>query len=960
MSARRLSSGGSEIDRSKPVSFSFDGRRVEGFDGDTIASALLASGRRIVGRSFKYHRPRGIWGAGVEEPNALVDIERDGRSTPNARATTELARDSLVARSVNAAPDAERDRNAFLDRFSRFIPAAFYYKTFMWPDWHLFEPRIRAMAGLGTVDPDWMQDRSADQLNHHCDVLVVGAGPAGLAAAASAAAAGHSVLVVDDQSRPGGSLRHRAGEIDGRPGAQWVADTVAALEKAGVVLLSNTTAFGIYDHNLAALNQRHDDGRPDTLWRVRPKRIVLATGAIERPLPFANNDLPGILSADAALHYLKRHAVLAGERIVVAANNDSAYEVAASMAEAGAEVTLVDIRPAASASADKARVLGGRAVATAHGRNGVEGVTLDNGTRLTADCVLVSGGWTPSVHLYSQAKGKLAWRDDLAAFVPGSELDGIGTAGALAGEVALSRVLESGVAGLGQFAGKAAPPKSTGLEASLNTSAAWPKPKAKGRVWIDYQNDVTAKDVELAARENFVSVEHLKRYTTLGMATDQGKTSNLNGLALLAEATGRSIPNVGTTTYRPPFTPVPFTSLIGAKRKSLLAPVRRLPLDTVHRVQGASFREYGGWLRPAYYGAATSGSAAAIQDEARRARQSVALFDGSTLGKIEVIGPCAAEFVDFIYYNTMSTLKPGRCRYGFMLSENGVVFDDGILVRLDENRFVVSCSSSHVASVHARLEEWRQDRFGRDAVYIHNATAEYATLTVSGPNAKTLVEALGLGAALDDASLPHMAIAHGRFGGEEVRIARVSFTGDRSYEVSIRADRAEALWARMQQEGRALEAVTIGLEALMILRAEKGFIVIGKDTDGATMPQDLGVDGPRRKRVTEFVGRRSLFTEEGMRADRKQLVGLSVAEGEAPLGTGAHGIERTGGAKRSLGYVTSSYFSPTLGRPIALGLIEAGASRHGEVIDIQHLGMLRRATITAPCALDPAGDRLNG
>ncbi|THF56453.1 sarcosine oxidase subunit alpha family protein [Ollibium composti] len=960
MSARRLPHGGSEIDRSRPLKFTFDGRTVEGFGGDTVASALLASGRRIVGRSFKYHRPRGIWGAGVEEPNALLDVERDGRRTPNARATTEPVRDGLVARSVNATPDAEQDRNAFLDRFSRFIPAAFYYKTFMWPDWHLFEPRIRAMAGLGTVDPDWVQGRSADQLNHHCDVLVVGAGPAGLAAAASAAAAGHSVLVVDDQSRPGGSLRHRAGEIDGRPGAQWAAETAAALEKAGLALLSSTTAFGVYDHNLVALNQRHGDGWPDTLWRVRPKRIVLATGAIERPLPFANNDLPGILSADAALQYLKRHAVLAGERIVVATNNDSAYEAASVMAEASAEVTLVDVRPAASADAGKARVLSGRAVVAAHGRNAVEGVTLNDGTRLTADCVLVSGGWTPSVHLYSQAKGKLAWRDDLAAFVPGAEVEGIGTAGALVGEVSLSKVLESGIAALGQFAGKTATPKSTGPEASLNVSAAWPKPKAKGRVWIDYQNDVTAKDVELAARENFISVEHLKRYTTLGMATDQGKTSNLNGLALLAEATGRSIPDVGTTTYRPPFTPVPFTSLVGPKRKSLLAPVRRLPLDTVHRMQGASFREFGGWLRPAYYGGTGSGSAAAIQDEARRARQSVALFDGSTLGKIEVIGPRAAEFVDFIYYNTMSTLKQGRCRYGFMLSENGVVFDDGILVRLDEHRFVVSCSSSHVAAVHARLEEWRQDRFGRDAVYIHNATAQYATLTVSGPNAKVLLEALDLGASLDDASLPHMAITNGRFGGEEVRIARVSFTGDRSYEVSIRADCAEALWARMQQEGRALEAVTIGLEALMILRAEKGYIIIGKDTDGNTMPHDLGVAGPRQKRVTEFVGRRSLFTEEGTRSDRKQLVGLAVAEGEAPLGIGAHGIERTGGAKRSLGYVTSSYFSPTLGRPIALGLIEQGASRHGEVIDIQHLGMLRRATITAPCALDPAGDRLNG
>ncbi|MGB3830680.1 MAG: glycine cleavage T C-terminal barrel domain-containing protein, partial [Mesorhizobium sp.] len=499
----------------------------------------------------------------------------------------------------------------------------------------------------------------------------------------------------------------------------------------------------------------------------------------------------------------------------------------------------------------------------------------------------------------------------------------------------------------------------TGPQNSPAVAPLWPKPRARGRVWIDYQNDVTAKDVELAARENFVSVEHLKRYTTLGMATDQGKTSNLNGLALLAGITGRRIPEVGTTTYRPPFTPVPFPSLAGSRSGSLLAPVRRLPLESRHRADAAVFQEYGGWLRPAHYGGAGADARAAIQEEARRARQAVALFDGSTLGKIEVIGPRAAEFVDFIYYNTMSTLKPGRCRYGFMLSENGVVFDDGILVRLDEHRFVVSCSSSHVAAVHARLEEWRQDRFGRDAVYIHNATADLATLTVSGPGARGLMEALDLGLALDDESLPHMAIGDGRFAGEAVRVARVSFTGDRSYEVSIRADRAEKLWARMKEAGAAFEAVTIGLEALMILRAEKGYIVIGKDTDGTTMPHDLGVGGPRLKRPGEFVGRRSLFTEEGERADRNQLVGLTVAEGEEPLPVGAHGIERQGDGKRSIGFVTSSYRSPTLNRPVALALIERGAARHGETIELQHLGMLRRATIAPPCAFDPAGDRLN-
>ncbi|MCA0024854.1 MULTISPECIES: sarcosine oxidase subunit alpha family protein [unclassified Mesorhizobium] len=959
MTASRLATGGSAIDRSRPIRFSFDGATVQGFTGDTIASALLAADVAVVGRSFKYHRPRGIWGAGVEEPNALVDISGP-RATPNTRTTTEPARDGLVAKSVNATPNALADRNAFLDRFSRFIPAAFYYKTFMWPDWHRFEPRIRAMAGLGQVDKDWTSPGPADQINHHCDVLVIGAGPAGLAAARLAAGAGRSVMLVDDQQKPGGSLGHRAGEVDGKPAAVWVEETVAGLSAGGHLVLPSTTAFGIYDHNLVGLNQRHFDGRPDTLWRVRPRRIVLATGAIERPLPFANNDLPGILSADAALSYLRRHAVLAGRHIIVAANNDSAYEVAEAAAEAGADVTLVDIRrdgmPAAPA---KVRMLKGRALTAAAGKLRVEGVMLDDGTRLDADCVLVSGGWTPTIHLFGQAKGKLAWSEARAAFLPGDPVEAIAVAGAAAGAVSLSEVFagsQKAVASLGPT--KAAVSRSSGTEATSGIVAAWPTPGSKGRIWIDYQNDVTVKDIELAARENFVSVEHLKRYTTLGMATDQGKTSNLPGLALMAGITGRTVPEVGTTTYRPPFTPVPLASFAGARGGELMAPVRRLPLESVHRASGAVFQEYGGWLRPAHYGGGGD-TDRSIQDEARRARQSVALFDGSTLGKIEVIGPKAAAFVDFVYYNTMSTLKPGRCRYGFMLSENGVVFDDGVLVRLDEHRFVVSCSSSHVAAVHARLEEWRQDRFGRGAVYIHNATAEMATVTVSGPNARKLLETVDLGLSLEDGELPHMAVGQGSYDGDEVRITRVSFTGDRSYEISIRADRAEPLWARLRDAGQAFDAVVIGLEALMILRAEKGFIVIGKDTDGTTLPHDLGVEGPRAKRQTEFVGRRSLFTEEASRGDRMQLVGLAVPSGEAPLPTGAHGIKRSGGKLRSQGFVTSSYRSPTLGRPVALGLIERGAARHGETIEIQHLGKAMTATITSPCAFDPAGDRLN-
>jgi len=952
MSAERLSTGGSAIDRARPLSFSFDGRKVDAFAGDTIAAALLANDVAIVGRSFKYHRPRGVWGSGVEEPNALVDIAGRG---PNTRATTEAARQGLVAVSVNASPDAARDRSAFLDRFARFIPAAFYYKTFMWPDWHRFEPRIRAMAGLGKVDPTWTAPEAADQINHHCDVLVVGAGPAGLAAARLAAHEGKSVLLVDEQMVPGGSLRHRDGEIDGKSTAQWITESLSAVTGAGQLFLPATTAFGIYDHNLVALNQRHQDGRPDTLWRVRPRRIILATGALERPLPFADNDLPGIMAADAALVYLRCYAVRVGRRIVIATNNDSAYEVAEALIEAGAAVTLIDMRQDGLPSAPKGvTVLRGRMIASAQGKSSVESVTLDDGTRLTVDSVLVSGGWTPTLHLFCQARGKLAWSEKRAAFLPGDPVEGIAVAGAANGAVSLSEVFTDAVRAT-QSPSPA--PASTGREASGGVVPAWPIAGAKGRIWIDYQSDVTAKDVELAARENFVSVEHLKRYTTLGMATDQGKTSNLLGLALLAGISGRSIAETGTTTYRPPFTPVPLTSFAGPRSGELMAPVRRLPLENLHRDQGAVFQEYGGWLRPAFYGG--TDAEAAIQDEARRARQSAALFDGSTLGKIEVIGPQAAAFVDFIYYNTMSTLKPGRCRYGFMLSENGVVFDDGILVRLDEHRFIVSCSTSHVGAVHARLEEWRQDRFGRDAVYIHNATSEMATLTVSGPASKQLLATLDLGLSLADADLPHMAIGEGRFAGDLLRVARVSFTGDRSYELSIRADRAEILWRSLQEAGNAFDAVTLGLEALMILRAEKGYIVIGKDTDGTTMPQDLGVDGPRTKRQTDYVGRRSLFTEVAQAPNRLQLVGLAVPDGEPPLAPGAHGILQDGLKLRSQGFVTSSYLSPVLGRPIALALIERGAARHGETIDMQHLGQKRHATITAPCVFDPSGARFN-
>jgi sarcosine oxidase, subunit alpha len=946
MSASRLPQGGA-IDRGRPLTFTFDGKPYLGVHGDSVASALLANGVRIVGRSFKYRRPRGVWGAWTEEPNAIVDVTRAGLTTPNLRATTEALANDIAVRSVNSAPSAAETRAALLDRLSRFLPAGFYYKTFLWPRWETFEPTIRAMAGLGRIDPANRPPADNPHFNVPCDLLVVGAGPAGLAAARAAAMRGAAVLLVEDHPDVGGQLLHRGGEIDGGPAADWAADVRARVLASGGRVLTSTTAFGVYDHSLVLAWERRAPA-PDALWKIRPKRIVVAAGAIERPLVLPDNDRPGVMSADAALVYLRRYGVRVGERIAIATNNDSAYRVAEALAEAGAEVEVFDPRaetPATAVRVTRAEVEG------VVGRDGVEAVKFSRAER-AFDTLLLSGGWTPTVHLHAQARGKLRYDETFAALVPAAEVEGIAVAGAANGAFTLDRALEQGHA-----AGGGEGPAPNAPRGLYRITPHWPQPDAPGRRWIDFQNDVTLKDIALAGREGYISVEHLKRYTTLGMATDQGKTSNVNGLAAMAALTGRAIGELGTTTYRPPYVPTPMRVVAGRRRGALINPLRRLPLEAEHRADGAQLREYGGWLRPAWYG--PDEPAAAIQREAKRARETVALFDGSSLGKIEVIGPDAAKLADFHSYNRLSTLKPGKIRYGFILSETGVVYDDGVTLRLAEDRFLVSCSSGHTDAVVTRLELWRQDRFDPSRVVIHDATAQWATLTLTGPRARDLLAALDLGLALDDASLPHMAFANGAFEGGPLRVARVSFTGDRSYELSVPAGQARRLRAHIVEALRALDGGLLGLEALMILRAEKGFIVIGKDTDGSTMPHDLGAGGPREQRKDEYIGRRSLFIKAAKDPSRKQLVGLSVPIGAAPLPTGAHVVTSEAVARRSLGYVTSSYMSSILARPIALGLVEGGAGRIGETVETYHLGAARPATLTTAVAFDPEGSRLH-
>lgn len=941
---------GPAVDRTKPLSFSFDGVPLSGFAGDTLASALLASGPRVLGRSFKYHRPRGLWGMGGEEPNAIFDVTEGGSTTPNTRATLQPLRDGMILKSVNTAPDAARDRGGFLDLAARFLPGGFYYKTFMAGGWMRWEPMIRRMAGLGRLDPEYRPPADIPQVNGHCDLLVIGAGPAGLAAARAAAQAGRAVWLVEEAGAPGGSLRWRGGMIDGGDWRDFCRDTLDAVTAAGGRILMATTLWGGFDHGLFAAWERRE-AAPDRHWRIRAHETVLAAGAIERPLWFANNDLPGIMSAEAALHYLALYGAVAGRRILLATGNDASYPVAAALAQAGCHVTLADARDAAPAPPEGVAHMNGARLTRARGRRAVTAAVIA-GDRIAADTILVSGGYTPSVHLHCQIGGKLDWDPASDSLVPRPGSSPMRVAGAAKGSFGLARALEEGHAAGG---GTGAAPQASGADWQLMPMR--PDPALPGRQWIDPQNDVTLKDVKLAGQEGYRSVEHLKRYTTLGMATDQGRNANFAGLAAMAALTGRSIAETGTTTYRPPFAPVPLGVIAGPRRGTLFNAPRRLSLEAVHAGQGAAFRDYGGWLRPSAYGPGEEAELA--RQEALAARENVGLYDASPLGKIEVIGPGAADLLDYCGYVRLSTLKPGRARYGFVLNETGIVHDDGVVFRLAEDRFIVSASSSHVASVRRILEEIRQDVFDPGRSYIHDVTAGSVTLTVTGPGARTLLQAAGLPEVIrDDAAMPHMSVMETVWNGCNLRAARVSFTGDRSYELTVAARYGAALHRALEAARASRGGRWIGMEAVMILRAEKGFILIGKDTDGLTMPQDLGWGGPREKRRDEYLGRRSLFTPEARAETRRQLVGLRV-EGGVPLPTGAHLVPLEG-QRRSLGFVTSSCFSPVLNRPIALALLEAGRARIGQEIGTFHMGETGRAMVCESCAFDPAWERLNG
>ncbi len=903
MSTFRLASGGL-IERSQHLNFTFDGKRFQGCSGDTLASALLANGVHLVGRSFKYHRPRGILAAGSAEPNALVGVWRDSaRYAPNLRATQVELYEGLQAESQNRWPNLALDVGAINGLIGAFIPAGFYYKTFMWPRrfWKtVYEPLIRARAGLGraprAADPDRYASRFA-----HCEVLVIGAGPAGLAAARAAAARGARVILCDEQAQFGGSLLDNpAAVIGGRTGGEWLRDALAVLQQnPRVTMLPRSTAFGYFPHNLIGINERLTDhlATPpshlprERLWQVRAREVILAAGALERPLVFPGNDRPGIMLAGAARTYLHRYGVRCGSRAVVVAGCDEAYQAALDLGTAGVTIAaIVDprarvdgpwrdaARRAGLPTREQMTVLGtrGRRRVRAVHLGRIEGREVAPADTVRCDLVLMSGGYTPCVHLFSQSRGKLAWNEELQAFMPATAAERVRCVGACHGVYGLAAAIDEGAAAGDSAARREHAAADLQQFAAANgTLGALPAAKhPRGKAFVDWQNDVTAADLALATREGFRSIEHVKRYTTAGMATDQGKSSNLNALAIVAKHQGKTIPEVGLTTFRMPYTPVSFGSMASRTRGDLFDPVRTTPIHAWAEQHRAVFENVALWKRARFFPRPGEDMHHAVARECLAVRRQCGIFDASTLGKIEVVGRDAATFMNRMYVNSWTKLAVGRTRYGILLREDGFILDDGVVARTAEDRFHVTTTTGGAAAVLARMEDYLQTEWSDLSVWLTSTTEQWAVIAVQGPASRQVLQPLVEDMDLGAASFPHMAVARGRICGVPLLLFRVSFSGELGFEINVPADYGRAVWEAIYSAGQPLGITPYGTETMHVLRAEKGYIIVGQDTDGTVTADDVGLGWAIAHAKPDFVGKRSLERPALRSAGRKQLVGL--------------------------------------------------------------------------------------
>ena len=983
----RLASGGL-VDRTRPISFTFDGRRYEGYEGDTLASALLANGVHLTGRSFKYHRPRGIYTCGPEEPNALVTAGEGGRVEPNIPATMVEIFEGLVANSQNRWPSLKFDGMAVNSLLKPLLPAGFYYKTFMWPRsfWYrVYEPAIRKAAGLGAIAREPDPDRY-EHARLHCDILIVGGGPAGLMAARSAAQSGERVILVDERASLGGHLNGESLSLDGISSTEWIQSIIDELRaKKNVQILSRTTVFGRYDDlTFSAVERVGNHLKPDRervlkerRWTIYAKRFICATGATERPLTFDGNDRPGVMLAAAARRYINRYGVLPGRRVVLFTNNDDAYATARDFHRAGAQVTVIDCREqemvaGADHLPEEISIYYHHFVSRAHGSLRVKsveirpiesGVAASSAQRLDCDLVCVSGGWNPILHLLTHCGGRPSWNNDTQSYLMAPESEDVGVVGGAAGIFDLQQTLRDA----GQILSASppeTPPPAIEPAQPYNVKPLWRLPKAisKGSYsFVDLQNDVTVADLELSRREGFGHPEHAKRYTTLGMGTDQGKLGNINALGILAELDGKRIEDLTPTTFRPLYQPVALGALAGPFRGPEFRPLRKTPMHEWHVRHNAVFTQAGLWLRPYYYPKPGEDFAAAVTREVNIVRSAVGVVDVSTLGKIEVKGPDAGNFLDRLYINSVSTMKTGRARYGVMLREDGMVFDDGVVSRLAANHYVISVSTLHVSAVSEHLEFCHQVHWPDLDVQFCSVTEAWGAIAVAGPKSRMVLQKIVDGLDLSHDSFPQQAVGDGTIGTVKVRISRVSFSGELAYEVAMPATQGAPVWEAIMAAGNAFGITPYGTEAMTVMRTEKGHIA-APEIDGRTTADDLGL-ARMMSQKKDYIGR-WLAQRSGLTGpDRLQLVGIQPVDKKQAFRSGAHLTTDVGarGFDASIGHVTTAVYSPTCGSFIALALVRNGRSRIGE--QVHAVSPLHeeatQVTIVDHRFYDPDGTKMN-
>ncbi len=976
------------VDRSKQLRFTFNGRAYSGCEGDTLASALLANGVSIVGRSFKYHRPRGIMSAGPEETNAIVQLFGDV-DEPNVVATMLPLYEGLEARSVNARPSVNFDLGAIKNLLHRFIPAGFYYKTFMWPAdrWDWYGRSIRQVAGWGTAPKKAAGGRYEHRF-FHCDVLVVGAGPAGLAAALTAGRAGARVLLVDNQIEPGGSLLGASSAIDGVSAMQWVADATSEIDAIpDVVRLSEASATGYYNQNYLTVVEHRPDKHwvKERLWKVRAKQVVLATGAIERPLTFADNDRPGVMLASAASNYCLRYGVRPGRAAVIFANNNGSYQHAIDLANNGIAVrAIVDIREksdpdlVAAARVKGIEILYDSYIRKVSGARRVRAVEVQarsgsqSSRRFECDLLAVSGGWNPTIHLYSQSGGKPVYDADIASFVPGPSTQDQVSVGACNGDFKLSRCISAGFAAGVQAAascGRMSDSKGDNnssldcAEADFDILPVWelPLPKTSARAFLDFNNDVTTKDIRLAVREGYRSVELVKRYTTAGMGIDQGKSGNVNIIGLLAEVTNTVPGNIGTTTYRPAYSPVSFGVMAGADNGSLIIPWRRTPITDWFVDNGGHLDETGAlFRRPLYISKKGESASDAIHREALAVRNGLGIYDGTPLGKISVKGPDAVTFLNRVYTNSWDKLPVGRCKFGYMLHDDGRLMDDGVTFRLAGDHYLMSTGSGVADVVLKHLEKLLHCDWPELDVYLTPVSDQWAVICVCGPRAREFLSESDINIDMHPEAFKFLDTKYCRVAGIDARISRVTYTGELSFEIVVASRDGRKMWDALLEMGEAYDITPVGSDTSMLLRTEKGFIAAGLEGDGYANIYDVGMGWVVPRNKGDFIGKRSTMRDLAVGGPRPEVVGLLPSDGRFVLPKGAPIIdtETDDEGQMMVGMVTIGFYSPNLERSIALAQLQNGRARMGETITLFTKKGLMKAEVCDPVFIDPDGERM--